>query len=611
MAGHRRKKYQSGEGAQYVTRATAMRQLQLSLKDFRRLCILKGIYPREPRNRKKAQRGATGIKTLYNKKDIKFLLHEPIIWKFREQKALGRKIGRAKSLGEFTEAKHLINKPIQIKLDHIIKERYPTFIDALRDLDDCLTLCHLFSTFPSLKHVPRDQSSLCRRLMLEFMQYVIHTKALRKVFISIKGYYFQVEIKGQLITWIMPHQFSFEPQTKEDVDFRIMSTFTQFYIVLLGFVNYRLYHTVNLFYPPRVRIMQEYQGTELVDKMALQSERIAALNFPLWTGQSSTAEEEEAALDTFEVDADDVSKMEKAYIEAEKVRKLKTLFKGMKVFLNREVPREPLVFVLRCFGAEVSWDKTLFVGSTFDETDETITHQIIDRPAIEKQYISRYYVQPQWVMDSVNARELLPVEKYFIGASLPPHLSPFVDESTDGVYHPPEEKEIFGIGGTTVPDDEADDEEDTAAKDSESTSKDPSNEETAAPNSIKKKKGRKQKTAIVPEDENADEDTGEENPKKTPMKEENPVETLTKEERRELLKMKMKVKPGRVASDDPFKDKRAEREDFKLREKMVHKKHKALYKSMMRGRALRNKDVKILEKKRALIEEKRSAKTAG
>lgn len=69
-----------------MTRAKAMRKLQLSLKDFRKLCILKGIYPREPNSRKKAQRGEGGIQTLYYKKDIQFLLHEPIIWKFREQK---------------------------------------------------------------------------------------------------------------------------------------------------------------------------------------------------------------------------------------------------------------------------------------------------------------------------------------------------------------------------------------------------------------------------------------------------------------------------------------------------------------------------------------------
>lgn len=153
---------------------------------------------------------------------------------------------------EFSQMKRYLNNHPTLKLDHIVKERYPTFIDALRDLDDCLTLCFLFSTFPSLHHIPRDQSVLCRRLTVEFLHAIIAAKALRKVFVSIKGYYYQAEIKGQTITWIVPHHFSFEPQTKNDVDFKIMSVFVEFYIVMLGFVNYRLYHTLNLYYPPQL-----------------------------------------------------------------------------------------------------------------------------------------------------------------------------------------------------------------------------------------------------------------------------------------------------------------------------------------------------------------------
>lgn len=78
--------YEAGEGARYITRKAALKKLQLTLRDFRRLCIIKGIYPREPKHRRRAQQGRTGIQTLYLKKDIQFLLHEPIIWKLREQK---------------------------------------------------------------------------------------------------------------------------------------------------------------------------------------------------------------------------------------------------------------------------------------------------------------------------------------------------------------------------------------------------------------------------------------------------------------------------------------------------------------------------------------------
>ena len=49
----------------------------------------------------------------------------------------------------------------------------------------------------------------------------------------------------------------------------------------------------------------------------------------------------------------------------------------------------------------------------------------------------RSYVQPQWVFDCVNLRRLLPVDDYSPGASLPPHLSPFIEEGS-GDYVPPE-----------------------------------------------------------------------------------------------------------------------------------------------------------------------------
>jgi len=83
-------------------------------------------------------------------------------------------------------------------LKHLIKERYPTFIDAIRDLDDPLCLINLFAAFPTHKTfgIPRSKVMMCSQLMREFNLYLIKTNSLRKVFLSIKGIYYQAEIMG-------------------------------------------------------------------------------------------------------------------------------------------------------------------------------------------------------------------------------------------------------------------------------------------------------------------------------------------------------------------------------------------------------------------------------
>ena len=64
---------------------------------------------------------------------------------------------------------------------------------------------------------------------------------------------------------------------------------------------------------------------------------------------------------------------------------------------------------------QVSWDETVGPGSTFSLDDTSVTHQIVDRPGIDQKHLSRYYVQPQWIYDSINARTQLPVQEYFPG----------------------------------------------------------------------------------------------------------------------------------------------------------------------------------------------------
>ena len=120
----------------------------MCLASRRRLCILKGIHPREPK--KKTQ----GQKTYYHVKDINFLLHEPLLEKLRcppphvtpppdpssfrsraraelsvhvparrEQQAYEKKIRKAKAKSNADLAQRLATRRPTYTLDRLVKER--------------------------------------------------------------------------------------------------------------------------------------------------------------------------------------------------------------------------------------------------------------------------------------------------------------------------------------------------------------------------------------------------------------------------------------------------------------------------------------------------------
>jgi pescadillo protein len=268
-----------------------------------------------------------------------------------------------------------------------------------------------------------------------------------------------------------------------------MLTFLEFYRTLVGFINFRLFSDINLIYPPKLDLIK-YEGaagfnalileamnqsapntdkeevdTEMVESQREETaeetarkqaseQRLKTLGSKLAELQGSTegdrsddvpdVETEETVLDEFKataptvaaVDGDDsmvtLSQIQAASTE---ISQLQNLFSRSIIFLSRETPRYALEFIIRSFGGQVSWDESVGTGAPFPENDERITHQICDRPTQGHRFLSRTYLQPQWIADSINLRKLAISDNYAPGRMLPPHLSPFV-EAKEGDYVP-------------------------------------------------------------------------------------------------------------------------------------------------------------------------------
>ncbi|PIN07133.1 Protein required for normal rRNA processing [Handroanthus impetiginosus] len=450
-------KKKEGNAAKYVTRSQAVKYLQVSLPVFRKLCILKGVFPREPRKKVKGNHHS-----YYHMKDIMFLKHEPLLEKLRDIRAYERKVKKAMSKKNRDLAERLLTRKPTYTLDMLIKERYPQFIDALRDLDDCLSMVHLFAALPAVdravdgEKIPVDRVHHCRRLSHEWQAYISRTHKLRKTFISVKGIYYQAEVEGQKITWLTPHALQ---QVLPEVDYRVLLTFLEFYETLLGFVNYKLYHSINVKYPPILDPRLEALAADLyalsryfdanAQSSSVKTKAITAPDSEQTENQKEGTKLDESELRLAQLQqqlpSNEPSALKRLVEDAAtddeedaETRECKNLFRDMKFFLSREVPRESLLFIIPAFGGTVSWEGE---GAPFEESDQSITHQIVDRPSQGRKFLSREYVQPQWVYDCVNARILLPTERYMVGCVPPPHLSPFVDNEAEG--HVPEYAEAI------------------------------------------------------------------------------------------------------------------------------------------------------------------------
>lgn len=359
----------------------------------------------------------------------------------------------------------------------------------------------LFASLPSDAKVSASLVENCARLAAEWQLYVMHTRSLRKVFLSIKGVYYQAEVLDQIVTWLVPYQFTqnvgtsrhrssrsvlniiypLPLQIPSDVDIRVMLTFLELYQTLLGFVFFKLYTDTGLVYPPPLDVKKD-EGGAGVGAFTLQ-EALRSTNVSSITKSASAEADVKRisskdvrqtikainATNSTDVDAEmpDIdptpAEPEEEFVpqpstsnpqEAVSLPTLQSLssipqstttklFAPYTFWLSRETSRPIFEFLVRCLGGRIGWPATSGSGSPFDESDDSITHVIIDRPIVTKEGETdaererrqgRKYVQPQWVVDCINAGKILLEEPYAQGKTLPPHLSPF--EGRADAYDP-------------------------------------------------------------------------------------------------------------------------------------------------------------------------------
>ncbi|SCU97970.1 LADA_0H09670g1_1 [Lachancea dasiensis] len=593
-----KKKNVSGNARNFVTRSQAVRKLQISLADFRRLCIFKGIYPREPRNKKKANKGSTAPTTFYYFKDIQYLMHEPVLQRFREHKTFAKKLTKALGRGEVSAAKRLESHNTGYKLDHIIKERYPSFPDALRDIDDALNMLFLFSNLPASDQVSARVTQEAQTICNQWLAYVSRERAVRKVFVSIKGVYYQASVKGEEIRWLVPYKFP--ENVPSDVDFRIMLTFLEFYSTLMHFVLYKLYTESGLTYPPKLDLaknkiiggLSAYILESNAEESTLKAPQLASASAEAKSLDASTlssalkadgdedieqdddvagSEGEDNDLDTFE--DKNKNKGDILHQPSQYNSPTATLFSDFVFYISREVPIDILEFlILSCGGSVISEAALDQLDSQKDIDLSKVSHQIVDRPVLKNKVGGRTYVQPQWVFDSINKGELVAANLYLPGEQLPPHLSPWGDA---GGYDPNAEP---------AEDEEEEDEEEEEAEEEEE--EDASGDELATG---------KSKDGIV--EASADEDESDEDLDAQKELELEAKGVSYSESKEEKNPKKPKKTTKRKATE--------EEEEKDLKTIMMSNKQRKLYKKMKYSNEQKDDRVeKLKQKKKALAKTK-------
>lgn len=388
-------------------------------------------------------------------------------------------------------------------------------------MQDPLNLVHLFSTLPTnpipgKSLVPTEVIAECSRLINEWKVWAIRTHSLRKVFLGVKGVYYEAEVPGHSgdlikVRWL--ESYEFQQHVPHDVDFRILLTFLELYRTLIGFVLFKLYTEENLVYPPPLDVAQDAAGEtvgafRLVENKATGaagaqgvSKKAVKRAIQGLASRAVTVEDEDVEMEEeveAEAEEDFVERPSKA-AEVEDVgpaaplptytslvassapttSRSQLLFAPYTFYLSRETSSRTWEFVIRALGGKVVTSLTAPSLENAPGAD-SITHVLIDRPMTDERRRELEagrkwtWVQPQWVADCVNRGKVLATAEYAPGQLLPPHLSPWDGEGEA-------ERPWLGIGATTEGGEDAAAEEAEEEEEEDESDDEEADEDEAAP----------------------------------------------------------------------------------------------------------------------------------
>ncbi|KAG8343464.1 hypothetical protein TRVL_05708 [Trypanosoma vivax] len=382
----------------FLSRVQASRLLQVDAIEFRRLCILKGIYPRALARSKQKQSGSD--KQYYLAREIKWLVHDQIVNRMMAHRAWEKKVRRAEAMGLQEDLDVLRSNKVKPRYSLVatIKERYPYFIDAVRDIDDAMSLITLYAfmspevasetTIETHHALTSGLHRRAREVCEMWNRYIERAQVLSKAFISIKGYYFEAIVRGERVRWLCPHEYAHK--FPAGIQQYVMISFLEFYLELMRFVLFKLEHDLT----EQQRVEEEEPNTNAEDFSVANKLTVQELS-GVARGTNNRAE-----------------------LMEEELRKVRRVFEGLTFFISREVPAKHASLVIRACGGRVA--------TSYVETN--VTHFVVDRPGLPpgfERVDHIEYVQPQYLFDCLNARLLLPPNGYRIGEELPPHVSPF------------------------------------------------------------------------------------------------------------------------------------------------------------------------------------------